>query len=340
MSPHAFRTLLAAAVLATASVAAADDAGDALKRGKAALKAGDVHQACVELQAAVDLDPKVESKALLADCLSKDGKPVAAAKLYRELAEADAKKHKTYAAKADKLEANAPRLRFAINPKPDGLVLKVDGNEVPADKDLPVDAGPHDVVASAPGFEGRTSAAVDKDRGVIDVIVRLEATAPPKPPEPVAKPIEDPAPMPKPAETEEALPAAAQDTQPVPAPMEPPAPRTESHRGRNGVIVGVAGVAALAGAGILFASSASKFEDEHALCPGNTCRDQADADRANALSDDARTLRGTSYIVGGVGAVLVGVGAYMLLTRPSESATQMTLQVGDGGATFALGGRF
>src|SRR5262245_53557621 len=129
------RIFIAAALLLPAGIALADDTADsALARGKAALKAGRIHEACDAFEASAKLDARIDTELSLASCYAQDGKPMPAARLYRSVAakDSDAARRQSSIAKAAKLEASAPKLRFAINPMPTGLVIKVDGIEVPA----------------------------------------------------------------------------------------------------------------------------------------------------------------------------------------------------------------
>src|SRR5580704_6862188 len=149
------RLVIATTLLARAGIGSADPndtAESAFARGQAALKAGRIHQACDAYETSDKLAARIETEQSLASCYEQDGKPMAAARLYRSLADKDgnADRRKTSLAKADKLEAKAPRLRFEINPMPAGLIVKVDGAEVSSTADVPVDVGPHEVVATAP----------------------------------------------------------------------------------------------------------------------------------------------------------------------------------------------
>src|SRR5689334_6588318 len=96
------KLLIPITILTCAGVASADDAASANKRGQAALKSGRVHEACTEFESAVQQDPKIDYKLALAACYEQDGKVVASARLYKELAETDtnAARKKTSAQKA------------------------------------------------------------------------------------------------------------------------------------------------------------------------------------------------------------------------------------------------
>src|SRR5450432_982215 len=125
------KKLLITTLLASAGVVSAQpkSAEGEYKRGNTELKAGHVHEACAAFEASDKLDAKIETERSLASCYEQDGRPISAARIYRAVADKDdnAEHRKTAVAKATKLEAKAPKLRFAINPSPAGLVVKVDG---------------------------------------------------------------------------------------------------------------------------------------------------------------------------------------------------------------------
>jgi len=313
--------LIATTLLATAGIASADEsAADALKRGHAAYKAGRIHEACDAYATSEKLAASTDTETSLAACYEQDGKPVAAAKLYRKAG---------VTAKAIKLEARAPKLRFAVKQVP-GLQIMVDGVEVSPTEDLMVDTGPHDVVATAPGFTGHASAPVDREKAIVDVIIRLEPVAEPAPaPAPAPAPMAEPAPM-------------------APAPMAAPAqpmadmhdePTSVDHRKRNGIILGAVGVAAIATAGVMFAASSSKFDDEHSLCPGSMCANTDDLAKAHSLLDDGHLYRGLSYGIGIGGVVLAAAGVYLLVT-PHHEESHMTVQLDHTGGSIGYTARF
>jgi hypothetical protein len=309
-----------------------DDAAAAFKRGQKALKEKKIHEACEAFAASEAAKPAVDTELALASCYEQDGKLVAAAKLYRTLAETDtnAKRKKTSTDKAAKLEKRAPKLRFAINPKPDGIVIKLDGVALAGTDDVQVDVGPHEVIATAPGFEGHANAPIDKEGQTLDVIVRMEPTAPPEPP-----PAPPPPPTPAPALAPPPEPVAVQPEPPPP----PPPTESTSHGRRNGVIVGSVGVAALITAVIFVELGTSKFNDEAALCPSHLCATDADTAQANSLKDDGRTFRQVGIGVGIGGIVLVAVGAVLFATADHESSSPVALHVDHQNAvvTYTLG---
>jgi len=335
-------TLAPLALITASSLASADDAGAAFQRAQTAWKAGRIHEACQAFEQSEKLAARLETELGLASCYEQDGKPVSAARVYKLGADKDTDdaRRKASLAKATRLAARAAKLRFAINPAPQGLVVTVDGVEVPADQDAPVDTGPHEVVASAPGFEGHVTVPVDREKAIVDVIVRMQpkAEAPrPAPPAPAPAPVAQPRAVPAPAEAAALAPRAAVTTPPT----RDDAPA--SHRKRNGYLIGGAGVALVATAGVLYALSSSKYDDEQALCPGSTCKNLADVDRAHSLIDDSRTYSGIAIGAGVVGIAAIAVGGYFVLTRDPNrdlESNHVTASVGNGGGTIGYAGRF
>ncbi len=321
--------LTSATLLGSAQTARADEAADAFAKGKAALKASKIKEACDAFAESEKLRAAVETELELASCLEKDGKLVAAAKHYRRAAdtEADKKRTKSWVDKASKLEARAPKLRFAISPNPSGLVIKVDGVSVATVGDVLVDIGPHEVTATAPGYAGRANAPVDREGQILDVILRLEAIEEPK-----AEPMPEPR---KPADAPLTAPTPPDDDAAPDPMMDRPEPTDvpSSNRRRNGLIVGGVGVATLIGAGILFGVGSNLQSDSDSICPNSMCRNTADLAKATDYRDDGRLYRGIGIGVGIGGAVTLAAGVIMFATAPKESATPVTLRLdADGGS--------
>jgi hypothetical protein len=335
-------TIILASTLARVAAAdSAETADQALKRGQAAYKAGRVHEACDAYATSDKLAQSLDTELMLASCYEQDGKPVTAAKLYRSVADKAGDRNAALA-KATKLEAKAPRLRFAINPMPAGLVVKVDGAVVSATDDVPVDLGPHEVTASAPGYAGHASAPADRDHAIVDVIVRMEPHA-------------DAAPTPAPAPAISTSPPPTPE-QPAPAPMStspqagaPMAAMPEhddhddgmrrDHRTRNGIIAAAVGGGVLIASAIMYGVAESKFDDEHSLCPDSKCANNTDLAKASSLLSDARAYRdvGIGTSIGG-GLILIA-GGYFLLARHHQDP-HVSLSVGHDTAGMAYTGRF
>ena len=314
-------------IIGAAGIAHADDdATAAYTRGQSLLKANKVHEACEAFAASEKARASVDAELALGNCYEQDGRLVASAKMYRASADKDvnASRKKASLEKAMQLDKRAPKLRFAISPKPDGIVIKVDGMEVPSTGDVMVDVGPHEVTASAPGYEGHANAPIDREGQTLDVILRMEAKE--------VKAPEAPPPAPKLQPHETAAP------EPTPMPAVEPAPAPASGHRTAGIVIGGAGVAAVIGAVVLAELGTGKLDDEHALCPGHLCATDADTARANSLRDDGRTLRGAAIGVGIGGAVLVAAGTYLFMTSHHESSP-VALRVDPHGAavTYTLG---
>ena len=81
--------LVALVAPAAARAGAEETADEAFARGQSALKSGRVHQACEAFEASEKLEAKVDTEGSLAVCYEQDGKPVAAAKLYRGIVDKD-----------------------------------------------------------------------------------------------------------------------------------------------------------------------------------------------------------------------------------------------------------
>lgn len=324
--------LVALVAPAAARAGAEETADEAFARGQSALKSGRVHQACEAFETSEKLQAQASTELALAECFEQDGKPVAAARFYRMSSQKDvnASRKKRSLAKVDKLEARAPKLHFNIEPKPDGLVLEVDGMKLTGTDDLRVDVGPHEVIATAPGWEGHASVAIDREGVTQDVAIKLESKAAPMP-----APVEAPAgkPAPSPAAPMQAAPAGAM--QPEPAPMTEHARR--GHGKTGGAIIGGAGVAMLVGAAVFYELGSGHFDDEAKLCPGHLCASDADTAKANSLRDDARTDRGIAIGMGITGAVLVAAGAYLFVTAHTEdSPVALHVDHHGGAVTYTL----
>jgi hypothetical protein len=322
--------IVTAALLVHAAIAGADDetAAAAFKRGQAALKAKQVREACEAFTTSQRLEPKIETELALADCYGRDGKPATAARIYRSAAEND--KNAARAKKSAKLEAKAPKLHFTLGNRPDGMVIKVDGVDVAATADLPVDYGRHEIVASAPGFDdARVSAEPDGSEAIVEVrLLLLRTQSKPVPPVEVKQ---EPTPEPKPEQPE------AQ-----PQPMTTRITMTDvqpSHRRRNGIIIGAAGLGLVATAGVFLGVAASKFSTERDLCPNATCANPTDLARAEALLDNGTTLRGIGIGVGIGGVALMAVGGYLMFTTPRETP-RVSAQVTNDSTALTFSGSF
>lgn len=333
MKPTRLVVLLSVAGGIGVAVAQPDEtAASAFKRGQAALKAGRVHEACAAFEASDKLAAAIATELALADCYEQDGKLVAAARVFRSAADKDtnAARRKKTLDKAAKLDSRAPKLHVVVIPRVDGVKIKVDGVEVAATGDVQVDLGPHEIIATAPDYEGKNLTAVDREGDVVEVSVHMERRAGIAPPE---KPAPEP-PPPVHAPVEQAPPSQPTTRPPPTTESKPPSDvsHASGHRRRNGAIIGLTGAVVLVGAAVLDGISIGKFHDEHALCPGYLCANNADTAKANSLRDDGRSLRAASIGMGIGGAAIFAVGAYLLATpghREVPVAVRATAHGGD-----------
>lgn len=315
-----------------------ETADAAWRRGHSLLKAGRVHEACQAFEASERIEPSTVTKIDLATCYEQDGALMSASNLYRKLAGEDPKRSKSFSDKADKLEAKAPKLRFAINPRPEGLKIQVDGVAVPTTGDVRVDIGPHKIVATAPGYEGHASAAIDRPGRTVDVIIRMQPKAE------AAVPLAAQEPASAPAAVREPLPATPAPAAQLPAAPPPvttveAAPSGGDHRRRNGLLLGAAGLGLGVGSAVMLGLASSKFSDERELCPNATCANATDLARADALLSNGKTLRGIGIGVGIGGVALLAVGTYLVLT-PNKHAERISVQLTPSGGAIGYSGQF
>ena len=330
---HFSSIVLLGAVASYSGLAHADEAADQNLRGQTALKAGRILEACQAFEASVKLKPQAETKLNLAACFEQEGKLLSAATLYKDLADSDSNtaRRKSSAAKAIALDARVPKLRFAISPKPEGIVIKVNGVTVPSEGDVKIDLGTHEVVATAPGFEGRATASVDREGKAVDVVIRMKPVVT----EPIATPTEA-----KPTDVVEPPPTGPETTTALTTKPDVTLPaRASSSRRTYGVIVGAAGLGLLAGSGVMLGIASSKFSDQSDLCPNATCANPTALARADALRSNGTAYRNIGIGVGIGGAALLVTGAYMFFTGAKE-APPVTVELNGQSTGMVYAGHF
>jgi hypothetical protein len=187
------------------------------------------------------------------------------------------------------LKERIPKLVIERGGGADAALVKLDGVDIGASSigvEIPLDPGPHSVVASAPGYLEFTATAELRDREVTRVTLELEPE--PEPP---------PAPPPEPEKIV------------VIQRQEPPKRLVPS-------VIGGAGVAALIGSGVLFVLKQTTEADLEEKCPDrNNCPD--------TYKDTYQRLQFYYYgapIAAGVGVAALGVAAYMLFFTGKEPA--------------------
>src|SRR5262249_36684522 len=129
--------------------------------GKKLVDKGDFAAACPKFKASLDLEVKLGTRLALAACLEKIGRNASAWAQFRDAAAmasrmgaAEAPREKYALDHAAALEGKLDKMTIQAPP---GVTVKRDGELVPAvslGSPIPTDPGPHEVTASAEGYEG------------------------------------------------------------------------------------------------------------------------------------------------------------------------------------------
>jgi hypothetical protein len=254
-------------------------------------------EACPKLAESDRLDPGGGTLLNLGVCHENEGK---LARAWVELNEAlsravrDGRKDREDLARehVTALAAKVTRIRVvlaAADARATGVLVKLDGEEVRSlSSPLPVDPGPHKLVASAAGKR--------------EALVAFEAAANGKVQDVIVPALEN---------------APSDAAGPNPA---------EGGSGRRtaGFILGGAGVAAI-GVGAFFGVSAlGKHSDADALCPEKRCSNPMSV----SLQDEAITAAWIANIAIGAGLVALGIGGYLVLSAaPDGKSAQIGAKI-------------
>lgn len=271
------------------------------EEGRALLQQGDVPAACERLAESERLEPTVGTLGLLAACHEEQGRIATAFREYVATADRarDARDEREAVARqqAAALEVRVPSLSIAVRSVAPGLEVTVDGERLLPERfehPLPVDPGPHAIVASAPG------------RARFHVRVRLEEGARTAVEVPELAPTEPPAPA------------------PGPPPIRPAEPVARPDRGvspRFAIALASGGLGAIGlGMGVgLAASALGKNAGSEAI--HDTCTSAAQCAEGKRLRDEAAreaTIATTAFVAGVAG---LGAGIVLLVTSPRDRAT-------------------
>ncbi|WP_437722835.1 PEGA domain-containing protein [Sorangium sp. So ce861] len=167
----------AAAVLLCGAAARAQEpardpvAAEALfKAARALVDKGDYAAGCPKFEASLALNPSASTMINIARCHEREGKLATAWHDYnralvlnRETAGEQRKRSLEQIAQKEiaALEPRVPKLRIVVEGAPAGVEVQRDGTALPAaalGEPLPIDPGPHEIRASAPGHETETRA--------------------------------------------------------------------------------------------------------------------------------------------------------------------------------------
>lgn len=278
--------------------------------GREALRRGDYEAACAKLRESYELDPAPGALLNLGDCEEKRGKIAAAWSLFRQLARelpSTDDRRPIAQARAAALEDRVPKLVIRLAPgAPAGTVVRRAGLPVGAGSlgsPLPVDPGPIEVTASAPGRTTKVF-TVELAEGS-----RSELLVAPGDPE-----------------------TTAGKEAPLPAPAE----ARRSPLRTLGLISAGVGVIGL-GVGAAFGLRAiGKKDAAEAYCnEGNVC-----AQEGIDLQEEGVAAGTISTVAFAAGAAALGAGAVLFFTAPAPtqaaSAPAATLGVGPGGVVATL----
>jgi hypothetical protein len=296
--------------------------------GQQLKKDGEMEAACEKFAASQALDPAVGTQINLADCYEKIGRTASAWVNYVEVAqnpEAGAKRAKYAKQHADALAPRLTKLKIEIEERVPGMALTRDGVAIPEKTwgiGVPIDPGPHTLVATAPDKE-RWSRKVDVSGEGEEVSVSVP-------------PLIDSGPGAGEGELPDAEPA--------------PEPTTKDEGGGNGqkvaggVVLGLGGAAILVGA-VLAGVAHSKYGEslDHCKPDDATACDQEGVDLRGEAQGLQKGYAG-SFIAGGA---LLLAGIVVLATAPSsdakdvkEESWQLAPLVGPGTVALLVGRRF
>jgi len=275
-------------------------------------------EACPKFEASLRADPALGTRLNLASCYEHIGKLASAWGLYRETIDlakrvGDLKKRDYAQKQAAALEPRLAKLSISAPARPPaGFVVTRDGVQIDASAlgiPLYVDAGPHEIKASAPGFEAFTQAVALVDGKTETLAIPDLKAVPPAPVHDSGPPAAAHVPATEPVAAPSPVQKNVATTEPVVAPS--------SVRKYVGLGVGGAGVVA-AGVGLLFgAKASSSYSDAKALCGSSlACANTADYGRGKQLISDARSNATLSTVLVAAGGAAIVTGAIVFLTAP------------------------
>lgn len=265
--------------------------------GRALMKAGKLDEACAKLAASHELRPAAGTLLNLGDCYERRRMTASAWVTFAEAASlagraGDNERAGEASRRAAALESQLSRLSIVVAASEMNVTVARDGVDVPRalwGSAVPVDPGPHKIVATT--STGRWEKSIDVAVGRGTTTVEVPASITPT----MSTPVAATAPAPVQTDTREPAPAAT--------------PSAGLQRPLALVLGGVGIVAA--GAGAVFALQAdAKWDDARAACPSAlrcSARGVQLGEQAGTSADAA-----TGLVIGG--AVLVGTAVVLWLT--------------------------
>jgi hypothetical protein len=283
-------------------------------------------EACPKLEESQRLDPGIGTLFNLANCHEHIGRSATAWAEFLEVAStaksrAQTAREKAARDRAGAIEPNLTRLTISVKADTPDLAVSRDGESVGRAQwgvAVPVDPGPHKLVATAPGkhrWEG--SVRIAPDAKSTELVV--------------------------PALADEAVPAPVAIvpvSPPIAAPESPPPIHEAAGRTQRTVAIAVAGagvVAVAVGAGFGL-SAKGKHDDAQTHCDATNHCDAAGV----ALRNDAIHAGTISTVAFGVGAAALVTGAVLFFIAPHEKAQSARIQasplVGQNTSGLIVGG--
>jgi len=266
-------------------------------KGRAALRAQRYEDAEQLLRSAQEASPSPDVQVDLGRALIGLKRYVEAHDVLSELAQGSKSPAEKRAAAAAKiqlksLEKRLPTLKLSVAGAPAGSAhVSVDGKDVDASQEIPLDPGEHTVTGEAAGFY-RVVKKVNATEGG-----RLNEELAFAPEEKVAK----------------------KEPEPQFAPTPPPEPKEKESPSRGSVVpalaafgLGAAGVGVGIGFGLMASSEADKVK---AQCNGNECPRSVESGLSSAKTKGTASTIG--FIVGGAGVV---GGIVLLIARPGKGS--------------------
>jgi hypothetical protein len=300
-----------------------DKARALFKDGRALASEGKYGDACPKFEQSLKLDVGIGTKYNLADCFEHVSRPLAAQTLFLEvadLAHASGQREREDAARAraSALDSAIPRLVIDVKVGSPKLEIRRDGAVVEPKTwgaPLPVDPGPHEVEATAPGRKPWSSKVDVRLAGspVTVAVPELEDTN--------AKPALVCAPPPR------------HETEPTPArppqkktKAEPP-PRTKDNTIPIILYSGVGAGALLTGVSLVLYKVSN--DQAQRVCPKSVGCTADEIRHHESLVRDAQATRNLSYLgLGVVGASLITAGVLSLTSGTGKEGSRQGVVAG------------
>lgn len=295
-------------------------AGQLFQEGRELAKQQRWAEACPKFETSLRYDDALGTRLNLANCYKHLGKLATAWGLYRDAADlarrdGDAKRRDYALQQAAALVPRLARLTIARPTRaPAGFTVTRDGVTIdPAvlGSAVYVDPGPHEVTATAPGFEPfKTTIAVAEARSETVVVPDLV---------PSQRSAGEPHRQAGPA-TQSALQMRPQAGSPLYASARLDTPGTSPRRKYIAVGIAATGVV-MTGIGLFLGARASlRYDEAKRVCRDLICEDDASFGQGRDLIAQARTnaTLSTIFVAAGIAAVGTGVAVWLLAPRRSR----------------------